>query len=132
MRRVILSDLQSPDDNPNGYGASAAGTAFSAILLAAVFHSHYGENIPRWGRRSSSVHFNNHRLLTSLAFWEWALCVECGGATSTLEVLSIFQWSIRIPLPSGASRLPIRGTTTRLSGLLKAISQQFSRCPSPL
>jgi hypothetical protein len=26
------------------------------------------------------VEFNNDRLLTSLAFWEWVLCLDCGVA----------------------------------------------------
>jgi len=30
---AILSDLQSPDNNPRGYGAAAGGTAVSAVLL---------------------------------------------------------------------------------------------------
>jgi hypothetical protein len=41
VKEAILSDLQSPDDNPHGYLASAAGTAIAAILLipaAAVFY----------------------------------------------------------------------------------------------
>jgi len=41
VKAAIRSDLQSPDDNPHGYVASAVGTAICAILLApatVVFH----------------------------------------------------------------------------------------------
>jgi hypothetical protein len=33
-KAAILSDLQSPDENPHGYGVAALGTALFAILLA--------------------------------------------------------------------------------------------------
>ena len=154
-KAAILSDLLSPDDNPHGYGASAAGTAFSAILLgpaAAVFYQQLRKDHPKlalagtimfavglasaigigilapfthdytplhiqlasaafigisagtWFHLLAArgapallifqlaavlvvvflcygpVHFDNHRLLTSLAFWEWALCLDCGAA----------------------------------------------------
>jgi hypothetical protein len=31
------------------------------------------------------VDFNNNRLLTSLAFWEWVLCLDCGVALWALD-----------------------------------------------
>ena len=34
IKAAVISDLQSPDDNPRGYGVSAAGTAIAAVLLA--------------------------------------------------------------------------------------------------
>ena len=33
-KAAIFSDLQSPDENPHGYGAAAAGTSLCAMLLA--------------------------------------------------------------------------------------------------
>jgi hypothetical protein len=45
----------------------------SAALLLLVFLC-YGP-----------VEFSNDRLLTSLAFWEWVLCVECGAALWVLS-----------------------------------------------
>jgi hypothetical protein len=151
-KAAIISDLESPDDNPRGYGASAAGTAAAAILLApvaAVFYRRlrrvrpvpaligalmfalglgaaiavgilapftrgyspvhiqlaYAAFIGIWG--SAFFHFiaaganrllialqggvllflaysyfvpeffNNDRLLSGLAFWEWMLCLGC-------------------------------------------------------
>ena len=40
-KAAILSDLESPDDNPRGYAASAVGTALSAILLAPAVAGFY-------------------------------------------------------------------------------------------
>lgn len=34
LKAAIISDLESPDDNPRGYGISSAGTAIAAILFA--------------------------------------------------------------------------------------------------
>lgn len=152
---AVLSDLQSPDDNPRGYGASAAGTAAAAILLAPAVEVFYrqlrkphpklalagavmfavglasaiaigilapfthgytplhmqlaagafiGISAGTWlhllaARAAPAliafeflallvlaflcygpVNFNYDHLLTSLAFWEWLLCVNCGAA----------------------------------------------------
>jgi hypothetical protein len=49
-RAAILSDLQSPDENPHGYVAAAAGTAISALLLApgaAVFYQRLRRDHPK-------------------------------------------------------------------------------------
>jgi len=155
VKAAIISDLESPDDNPYGYGAAAAGTAASATLLAPaviVFLRHLRTDRPTlalagaavfavglgaaigigilapYTRGYTPVHvqlayaafigicggtwlhllaaraasalitiqggvllflvylyvgpefFNNDRLLTSLAFWEWVLCIDCGAA----------------------------------------------------
>jgi hypothetical protein len=152
-KEAILSDLLSPDDNPHGYGASAAGTTFFGVLLVpavAVFYQRLRKDHPKlalagavmfalglgaaitigilapYTRGYTPVHaqlayaafigicggtllhlvaaratpvliavqcgiflflvylyfgpefFNNDRLLTSLAFWEWMLCAGCG------------------------------------------------------
>jgi hypothetical protein len=152
-KNAIISDLQSPDDNPHGYGTAAAGTAASAILLvpaASMFFQQLRKRRPKlaaagavmfalglgagisigllapYTRGYTPVHiqlsfaafigicggtflhlaaartapfliglqgvvllflaylyfgpevFNNDHLLTSLAFWEWILCVDCG------------------------------------------------------
>jgi hypothetical protein len=154
-KTAILSDMQSPDVNPHGFGASAVGTAVSAILLAPTATVYYlrlrrghpllalaglvmfavgmvsavaigilapfthgytplhvqlastafiGISTGTWlhllAARAAPVllafqlgavlllvflcygpvEFTNGRLLTSLAFWEWVLCVECGLA----------------------------------------------------
>ncbi|MBY0505800.1 MAG: hypothetical protein K2X03_17930 [Bryobacteraceae bacterium] len=154
-KTAILSDLQSPDDNPKGYLAAAAGTAISAVLLMPAMVLCYGRvrnerptlalaglmgveagllsaltigilapfthdysalhiqlasatfigvSAGSWllllaARASPAfigfqlgallavvflclgpVVFNNARLLTSLAFWEWVLCADCGVA----------------------------------------------------
>jgi len=34
LKAAIISDLESPDENPRGYGAGAAGTAACGLLLA--------------------------------------------------------------------------------------------------
>src|SRR5689334_15454325 len=50
VKAAVLSDLQSPDDNPKGYAASAIGTAVFAILLAPatiVFHRRLLKQSPR-------------------------------------------------------------------------------------
>ena len=42
FKAAVISDLESPEDNPRGYGFAALGTAVSAILLipvAMLFHS---------------------------------------------------------------------------------------------
>jgi hypothetical protein len=47
-KAAILSDLQSPDENPDGYGVAAVGTALFAILLAPatrVFYNCLQKNI---------------------------------------------------------------------------------------
>lgn len=155
VKAAILSDLQSPDDNPHGYGASAAGTGISAILLVpamSVFYDRLRRERPKlalagtilFGMGLASmivigilapytygysplhiqlasaafigvcagtwfyllaaraarallifqlgalltvvflcygpVDFDNDRLLTGLAFWEWVLCADCGVA----------------------------------------------------
>ena len=152
-KAAVLSDLESPDDNPHGYGAAAAGTAICGVLLipvAATFCMRLWRRRPLltlagavWfaiGLGSSIaigllapfthgytplhvqlayaafagicagtlIHlvaagaprrlialqsaaflfliylyfapdfFSNDRLLTSLAFWEWVLCADCG------------------------------------------------------
>jgi hypothetical protein len=154
-KAAVLSDLQSPDENPHGYGVAAAGTALSAFLLApatAVFYRCLRKEHPKLSLAgamafavglSSAVSlgilapfthgytplhvqlasaafigicagawfhllaaraaptllifqlaalliaiflcygpmdFNNDRLFTSLAFWEWVLCLDCGVA----------------------------------------------------
>ena len=155
VKAAILSDLESPDDNPHGYGAAAAGTAASAALLAPaaiVFFQQLRRGHPKlamagvgmfavglgaamaigilapYTRGYTPVHvqlayaafigicagtwldllaaraapaaiaiqgavlvflvylyvgpdfINNDRLVTSLAFLEWLLCVDCGLA----------------------------------------------------
>ncbi|SPE42587.1 membrane hypothetical protein [Candidatus Sulfopaludibacter sp. SbA3] len=48
-KAAVLSDLQSPDDNPHGYVASAVGTAVFAMLLAPatlVFHQRLRKENP--------------------------------------------------------------------------------------
>jgi hypothetical protein len=50
VKAAVLSDLESPDDNPHGYGAAAAGTALSALLLApavAIFHRKLRKGHPK-------------------------------------------------------------------------------------
>jgi len=154
-KAAIISDLESPEDNPHGYGPSAAATALSAILLAPavmIFHRRLRNERPWLARVGTSMFtlglagavaigilapftrgysplhiqlanaafigisggtwsdlmaaraahaliwfqgavflfliylcfgpdfFNNDRLLTSLAFWEWLLCADCGIA----------------------------------------------------
>ncbi len=154
-KAAILSDLQSPDENPHGYGVAAVGTALFAILLAPatpVFYQCLQKEHPKlslagavafavglasaigigvlapfthgytplhvqlasvafigicagvWFNLLAAraapallifqlaallivislcygpVDFNNNRLLTSLAFWEWVLCLDCGVA----------------------------------------------------
>jgi hypothetical protein len=151
-KSAIISDLASPDDNPRGYGASAAGTAIAGILLtpaAMMFYRRLRKGQPKLALAGAimfalglgaavaigilapfthgytPVHiqlayaafigicggvllhliaaraarglialqcavllflvylyvgpelFTNDRLLTSLAFWEWVLCVDC-------------------------------------------------------
>jgi hypothetical protein len=42
IKAAVISDLESPEDNPRGYGAAAAGTAVCGILLipaATLFYS---------------------------------------------------------------------------------------------
>jgi hypothetical protein len=153
VRRVflpVISDLESPADNPRGYGFAAAGTAICAMLLVPVANLFYSrmrivrrklalvgaalfavglaaavaigfpapftvdyttlhiqlafvafigtcsgtlvcstiavfpafETGGPWGARLAAMivvqHFFNYKgLLTSLALWEWLLCVEC-------------------------------------------------------
>jgi len=159
-KQAVLSDMQSPDDNPHGYGASALGTAISAVLLApavSLFYRRLRPGRPRlalagaimfavglasaiavgilapfthgytplhvqlasaafvgvsagtWlyllGVRVAPallavqlaivmllvflcygpVNFDNSRLLTSLAFSEWVLCLDCAA---TLWILA--------------------------------------------
>lgn len=154
-KAAVISDLESPDDNPHGYGAAAAGTALSASLLVPaviVFFRRLRRERPKLAMAGvvmfavglgaamgigilapythgySLVHvqlayaafigicagtwldllaaraapaliaiqgavllflvylyigpefFDNDRLLTSLAFWEGVLCVDCGLA----------------------------------------------------
>jgi hypothetical membrane protein len=159
-KSAILSDLQSPDENPHGYRFAAIGTAIAAILLlpaAASFYMHLRNVRPKlalagvatvavslaaaigigifapWTHGYSPMHvqlasatfigisagtlfnllaaraapallifqfaallllvflcygpvqFSNDRLLTSLAFWEWVLCLDCGAALWALS-----------------------------------------------
>ncbi len=185
-KAAILSDLQSPDDNPRGYGASAAATAISAILLApavTVFHRQLRPAHPRLavtgvvmftaGLASATavgilapftrgytplhvqlasaafigisagawlhllaaraapallvfqfaalllviflcygpVDFNNDRLFTSLAFWEWVLCVDCGLALWALagrieSMASVKVWDASTFATRGDHREP--------------------------
>jgi hypothetical protein len=151
-KAAVLSDLQSPDDNPHGYAASAAAAAISAILLVpavSLFYRQLQKAHPTpaligtvmfavgivsaigigvlapfthgytplhiqlasaafigicagaWFHLLAAraapavlvfqlaavmvlmflcygpVDFDNNRLLTSLAFWEWILCLDC-------------------------------------------------------
>lgn len=155
LKAAILSDLQSPDENPHGYGVAAVGTVLFAFLLApstAVFYRCLRRGHPKLSLAGAivlaagltatvsigilapfthgysplhvqlasaafigicagaslnlfaarvapallifqiatllivlflcygPVHFDNDRLLTSLAFWEWLLCLDCGVA----------------------------------------------------
>jgi hypothetical protein len=152
-KSAIISDLASPDDNPRGYGPSAAGTAIAGILLAPaamMFHQRLRKGWPKLALAGAAMFalglgaaaaigifapfthgytpmhiqlayaafigicggvllhliaaraakglialqcavllvlvylyvgpelFTNDRLLTSLAFWEWVLCIDCG------------------------------------------------------
>jgi len=152
-KAAILSDLQSPDENPHGYRVAAVGTVLFAILLApatVVFYRSLQKEHPKLSLAAAilfavgltsgvnigilapfthgytSLHvqlasaafigifagtwlnllaaraapallifqlaallvviflcygpieFNNDRLLTSLAFWEWVFCLDCG------------------------------------------------------
>ena len=154
-RTAVISDLQSPVDNPSGYGASAVGTLICALLLAPVvwvffrtlrnsrpalalaglmasgigltaalgigvlapftfdytplhiqlagtafvgvsagtWFSLLASGAPRWllGFQFAAlvavaylsfgpVEFDDDRLLTGLAFWEWVLCLDCAAA----------------------------------------------------
>ena len=154
-RSAVISDLQSPLDNPLGYGASAVGTAFFAVLITpavAVFWRQLRRTRPKLAGTGGAafaiglvaalgvaasapftydytpahillsstaftgisagtylhlvavrasrafltfqfgvllmviylcfgpVQFDNSRLLTGLAFWEWLLCADCGVA----------------------------------------------------
>jgi glucan phosphoethanolaminetransferase (alkaline phosphatase superfamily) len=155
-KQAIISDLESTDDNPHGYGASAVGMAISAVLLApaaVVFYRSLQRARPYLARAGaamfaiglgaaiaigflapfthgySDLHvrlafaafigisggtllhliaarsgqvliavqsavliflvylylrtdyfFDDSHLLTSLAFWEWMLCLDCGIA----------------------------------------------------
>src|SRR5689334_8429470 len=57
VKAAVLSDLQSPDDNPQGYAASAVGTAVFAILLTPatiVFHRRLFKQSPRLVRAGST------------------------------------------------------------------------------
>lgn len=153
VKAAVLSDLESPDDNPHGYEASAAGIALSAILLipaATLFYLELRKQrrmlalmgaimfalglaaailigvLAPFTHGYSQLHvqlayavfigicggiffhlaaaraapmivvfqcvvllfliymyigpdfLSNRHLLTSLAFWEWILCVDCG------------------------------------------------------
>jgi hypothetical protein len=153
LKAAIISDLESPDDNPHGYVPSAASTAVSgamlaslpvvsfqrlkqrrwlAVLGAVLFALGLGAAIAigilaPFTRGYTPVHiqlaylafvgicggtllhliaargskfvigfqcvallfliylyfgpemFDNKRLLSSLAFWEWVLCANCGA-----------------------------------------------------
>ena len=61
-RRLVLDQL-----------AAALLIAQLAALLLVIFLC-YGP-----------VDFNNDRLLTSLAFWEWVLCLDCDVALWALD-----------------------------------------------
>ncbi|MFZ0760593.1 MAG: hypothetical protein WAM69_11625 [Candidatus Sulfotelmatobacter sp.] len=154
-KTAVISDLESPEDNPHGYGAAALGTATCGILLTPVAVSFYrrlrsvrrklaftgalmfasglaaaiaigllapftsgyprlhiqlafaafigicsGTLLSLVAARATPAlavvqsvallfllylyfapaFFNNDRLLTSLAFWEWMLCLDCAVA----------------------------------------------------
>jgi hypothetical protein len=155
-KQAVISDLESPDENPRGYVISALGTAASSLLLvpaAITFYGRLRDKRPRLalagavmfalglgaaiaiGILASSTHgysplhirlafaafigiaggsllyliaarsgrfvillqsavmvfliylylrptylFQDDHLLTSLAFWEWMLCLDCGLA----------------------------------------------------
>ena len=154
-KAAAVSDIESPDDNPRGYGWAAAGTAVSAVLLlpaGLVFHRRLSKEHPAlagagavlfapgagsaiaigllspYTRGYTPVHvqlafasfigicggtmlflfaarakpllielqcavlvflvylyfgpdvFDNSRLLSSLALWEWVLCADCAVA----------------------------------------------------
>jgi hypothetical protein len=51
---LIISDLQSPEENPRGYGYSAAATAVSGLLLLPVIASVHRRLWPR-GRPGTAV-----------------------------------------------------------------------------
>lgn len=173
VKAAVISDLESPDDNPRGYGWSAAGTAVCAIVLApavVVFFRRLRKGRPKlalagavlfalglgaaisigilapFTRGYTPVHvqlayaafigicggtllhllavrasrfliamqggvllfliylyvgpefFDNDRLLTSLAFWEWILCVDCGAA------LLVLARAVEVKCNAGAQR----------------------------
>src|SRR4029450_6585670 len=57
VKAAVLSDLQSPDDNPQGFAASAIGTALFVILLtpaAIVFRRRLRKQSPRLVRTGST------------------------------------------------------------------------------
>jgi hypothetical protein len=59
VKAAIISDLESPEDNPRGYGPSAAATALSAILLAPavmIFHRRLRNERP-WLARTGAAMF---------------------------------------------------------------------------
>jgi hypothetical protein len=159
IKSAFISNLESPAENPRGYGVAAAATAISGILLApavVLFFRQTRKNHPRFalagavlfavglgatiaigalapfslGYSRLHVHLayvafigicsgtvcylaaaqanrafitlqvaallvllylyfgpdflSNDRLLTSLAFWEWMLCLNCGIGLWTL------------------------------------------------
>jgi len=161
-KTAILSDLQSPGENPDGYGPSAAATAIAALLLfpaIKVLHRQLRRAHPKLAMAGAGmfavglasavaigvlapfthgytplhiqlasiafigisagiclhllaaqaapapvifqsvallvvvflcygpVDFDNSRLLTSLAFWEWVLCLDCGVALWALAIV---------------------------------------------
>ena len=53
-KQAVLSDLQSPDENPHGFGASAAGTGISAILLAPAVQLFYRRLRPQKPRLATA------------------------------------------------------------------------------
>jgi hypothetical protein len=160
VKAAVISDLESPDDNPHGFVASAVGTAVCGVLLvpaalvfcrelrkvrptlaaaggvafgvgltsaiavgilAPVTHGYTPLHIQlasaafvgvcggAWlhlvAARAARplllvqlvcflillflcygpVEFDNSRLLTSLAFWEWVLCLDCGACLWALS-----------------------------------------------
>lgn len=178
-KAAILSVIQSPDENPRGFGASAAGTAISAILLApaaAVFYMRLRKRRPllalagaillaagivsavaigilapfthgysplhvqlasaafigiaagAWihlfAIRAAPVllvnqlgavlllvflcygplNFDNYRFVTSLALWEWVLCLDCGLALWALAKAIEAKTDVKMPRDRKADR----------------------------
>ena len=75
VRAAILSNLQSPEVNPHGYGASAAALAITALLLVPATAVFYGRL---------------RRERPSLAVWGMVLCAVGLSAAILVGLLAPF------------------------------------------